>query len=690
MIRKLSLVILSLIMLQPFLAGSLQAASQDYILVNQNRIPIPETYILTQTIYNPGDIGGESGFFKEPQDIFVNGQGYIYIADTGNNRIVKLSAEGKMAGIYKGPAEKPLRSPEGVFADETGDVFIADTGNSRIVHLSAEGEFIEEFLKPDSDLLSDIVSFSPSKLSISSTGYIYVLRGQNILIMDANNRFRGFLGQTAIGFNLLDSLLRTFASEEQKRKLAKRNASVYTNITIDKTGAIYTTSRDPEKEIKKLNFLGKDLYTKKDPNSLFGEYFDWETGLKVIPLFTDLTVDDEGIITGIEQNLGKLYQYDQNGNVLTVFGGKGVQKGTFTIPVSIEHDRDGRILVLDRVMGSIQIFEPTRFIKLVHQAVSFYAAGEYNEAYDKWLEVLAVNEEYHHAHQGLADSLYKQGKWKEAMVSYKLANDRNGYSKAFVEYRYSIFRQYFLLVVFRFLLAAFMLVWLIKGARRLSDSSNKQITQTGGQMGLLNGLAFSMRVIFHPLQTFDQIINSRGKLNYLSGWIILAAALAVRIIYLMNVHYPLEDVGILDSNIWLEAVKLLVPPLTWVLASFFISSVWDGESRAGEIFMAACYCMVPYVLIVGILAFLSNMLTKHEAVLYHIIYYGVWVWILLLFFLSLKILNDYTLFKSLAAYAASGATMVLVWFIGLLWYVLSGRLYQFIGGVIHEVRMTWF
>ncbi|MBO9609685.1 MAG: hypothetical protein J7639_27260 [Paenibacillaceae bacterium] len=687
--RKLSFLFIVVVMAQPFFARCVLAASPDYIVADGERIPIPTTYLYAKTIYNAGALGGESGYFKEPQDLFINAQGYLYVADTGNNRIVKLSADGKMAGVYRGAADRPLQSPSGIFADDMGDMYIADTGNARIVHLSDSGEFVEQFTKPESELLQEDFAFAPKKILISPTGTIYVVRGQNIMTIDANNRFKGFLGQTPIGFNLVEALLKLFASEEQRSKRVKRTAAAYTNIAMDDKGIVYATSWDPQGEIKKLNSLGNDLYQARANKAPFGERLDPATGESFNPRFTDITVDDRGFITVLEETLGKLYQYDQDGNLLTVFGGKGEQLGGFTMPVSVELDRQGRVYVLDAAQGNIHVFEPTRFIESVHRAIDFYSQGEYAEAFTVWSQVLTMNENYQLARLGLANALYKQEKWKAAMDSFKLADDRGGYSKAFTEYRYQLFRHYFGVIVLAIVVLFVLFTRLARKAKLVSEQALQASNVSGQRIGVKAGLLVSLGIMFHPLQTFQHIIQARGRLNVLSGWIILLTVLAIRVIYLLNVHYPLGDRNVLDSSLWLEAVKLLLPPLTWVIASFFISSILDGESKIGEIFVATCYCMIPYIVMMGALSLLSNVLSLNESSFYSFFYDGTWLWVLLLFFISLKVLNDYTVFRTSVAYAVSGLTMGLLWFVGLLGYALSGRLVQFIDGIVQEVRTVW-
>src|SRR5690606_2339812 len=95
-----------------------------------------------------------------PKDVFVDSRDHIYIADTGNNRIVHFDDQYEFVR-YIELAEKPFRSPEGVFVDEKGHIYVADTGNQRVVHLDADGQLLQEFGRPDSRFIPDDFKFDP-------------------------------------------------------------------------------------------------------------------------------------------------------------------------------------------------------------------------------------------------------------------------------------------------------------------------------------------------------------------------------------------------------------------------------------------------------------------------------------------------------------------------------------------------
>ena len=181
------------------------------------------------------------------------------------------------------------------------------------------------------------------------------------------------------------------------------------------------------------------------------------------------TVEDNGIITVVDRITGLIYQYDQEGNLLCTFGGIGTVGGLFQIPVSIDHDSEGFLYVLDYNTGSITVFKPTHFIKLIHQAVTLHGEGRYAEALDYWQQALEIDSNYALAHQGVAKVMGKQENWEDALASYYLADDKEGYSEAFAEYRHETFRQHFVPIVLGIAVGALLLVKLLGFLKKKAD-----------------------------------------------------------------------------------------------------------------------------------------------------------------------------------------------------------------------------
>ncbi|MFF5633749.1 RICIN domain-containing protein [Streptomyces sp. NPDC012825] len=105
----------------------------------------------TGTAGSKGDGGpAVSAQLNRPQALAVDGEGVLYVADSGNHRIRKVTADGTITTVagtgtagFGGDDEQAtsasLNSPLGVTVDDRGVLYVADSGNHRIRKVTADG-----------------------------------------------------------------------------------------------------------------------------------------------------------------------------------------------------------------------------------------------------------------------------------------------------------------------------------------------------------------------------------------------------------------------------------------------------------------------------------------------------------------------------------------------------------------------
>ncbi len=118
---------------------------------------------------------------NSPTALTLDAAGSLYIADTGNDRVRKLTFDGMLVTVAGGPGGSlTLNKPGGLAFDLSGNLWIADTGNHRILTLSkdglltlAAGTGAAGFSGDGADAQSAKLQ-SPQGLAADSLGNIYV------------------------------------------------------------------------------------------------------------------------------------------------------------------------------------------------------------------------------------------------------------------------------------------------------------------------------------------------------------------------------------------------------------------------------------------------------------------------------------------------------------------------------------
>ena len=704
---RIAILILSLLLVvQPL---TVSAAADSYVLDGIERIAVPSLYEKEDVFQGFSQENGETLYLSKPQDLFVSKKGNVFVVDSGNNRVLKLNARGELLAVFKGTQSQPFNNPQGIFVDDEENMYIADTDNGRIVHLDYLGNFVEELGRP-AGLPGEETTYNPAKIAISSTGTIYVVKGQNILSIDANNNFKGYIGQAEIGFDLTEALVRLFASEEQKATLARRTAATYNNIAIDESDNLYCASRDTTLgEIKRLNSVGTNTYRQTGGVSAFsvnlsslflsnsyisssgtafyGDRVDDE-GKAVEPNFSDVAFDKNGLVYALDSVMCRLYIYDAEGELLGTVGSHGNQKGKFVTPTAVSVAQDGTVYILDANLNNLQTFKPTAFKKAIEQALTLYYNGDYQASQQYWEQVLAVNENYNLALKGMGQTCFKEGNYAQAIDYFRRAENVTGYSDAYGKQQHNWIRSHFgvflIILVGVLALCIGYVAWLVKNAKSVC---HLQDTRSERRFDFLQQLRLVFATLLHPIETFENVRYMRGRLKWTPAFIVLGLTVAVRILYMNVVHYPLSDVDLRDASYLLEAVKFLLPFITFQVAAYAMTTINDGEVEFKELFFAGSMCFAPYLALTLPMGLLSHVLTSNHGDMYSTVQTIMWIWMFFLFFQTIRVMNQYSVKKAVGIAILSLLTMLLIWVVAFLIIVLWNQIWLFVTDILVEVGL---
>lgn len=414
----------------------------------------PDAYRV-KSFLTSSDLGLDKAL-SNPQGLFVQGDD-MYIVDTGNNRIIQLHHDNGLYTVtriidsFQGDIE-PLTfsAPQDVYVTEEGTLFIADTSNNRILKLDKDLNLLETFLKPVDATFDQSMSYLPTKLVADVSGRVFTLAqnvNKGLIKYEADGSFTGFIGASPVKYTWYELIWRFLSTKEQRAQQASFVPTEYDNIAIDEKGFFYVVTQTFDENelnagtaepVRRLNSLGTNILIENGNWWVVGDV-QWATADMNISRtgsskFVDITVLKNDIYVCMDETHNRLFGYDSQGNLLWAFGGVGNALGFFNKPAAIDH-MGYDLIVLDSQAAALTVLTPTTYGLDIYKATELYDCGEYDQSAQMWLEVLKQNGNYDLAYIGIGRSKLQAGKYEDACFYFKMARDKKNYSEAFRYYR---------------------------------------------------------------------------------------------------------------------------------------------------------------------------------------------------------------------------------------------------------------
>lgn len=416
--------------------------------------------------YFNGNTAGTT--FSSPEDIVVFDD-VIYMIDSGNNTLYAIDSDFELisqhvsfpiSAAYQETLENQgetvfdditLNSPYGLDVKDNA-IYIADSGNFRIVKLNHAYEVIDIF-DDINDATFDEINFEPRKITVDGSERMYVVARnvyEGILELDTNGDFNRFTGVNPVSLNPIEIFQRSIMTEEQLAQLQLYLPTEYTNVVMNDKNFIYATSKPAEDNaeniIQLINPKGVDVLKRNGYHPPMGDiqYIEGQNNYVIDgpSSLVDIAYTDDGIFTVLDQKRSRLFTYDSEGNLLYINGDEGAQSDKFSEGVSLAYLEDN-LLVLDRKARTVIVYQLTNFGVKVNEAIKYHASGEFEQAAEVWQEVLVLNTNYEIAYNGIGKFYLREGLYKEALEYFNLGHDRYYYSKAYKAYRNDIIKTNF-------------------------------------------------------------------------------------------------------------------------------------------------------------------------------------------------------------------------------------------------------
>ncbi|CAG7646449.1 YIP1 family protein [Paenibacillus allorhizosphaerae] len=688
------------------------AGAMAYVPYDTNYRDSYKRLVWTQSAYNPVEVMGREIYIPDPKDpskqvfsplvqpkdLFIDEKDNIYIADSGNNRIVHLDPNGNLVRILD-VKESPMKKPEGLFIDGKGDIYVADTGNKRVIRLDSNGKLLKEYKRPDSKFLPEAFKYDPIKLVVDKRGFLYIatLGGyQGLLQLDPEGNFQSFFGANKTEFSVMDAFKRiVYTREMYLREISKLPGSV-ASVTTDKGGLIYTATKEiATGQIKKLNIAGKDLlsakdeYTDKVTTRAFGEVRFPPSDKNQKPQLSDLTVDSDGNITAIDSTLKYVNQYDASGNLLFYWGGdvsaSATKLGVVKTPSAIANNSKNELFILDEENNAVQRFRLSEFGALVHQANQLTQEGRYEDSEKYWQEVLRLNAYYTPAVLGLAKAAYKKGEFEKAQALFKEAGFVQGYSDAFWQIRLIWFQKHFGLLM-NVVIFGFLLIFLFNRFTRKAAWRKKWRNRERSKNRLVIQLKHVFYILKHPIDGFSAI-RYENKGSMASSMILLLAGMIAFGIMRVATDFTFNPNVVLEISLITVFTQFAVVWVGWVVANYLISTIYRGEGRFRDVIYGTSYAVFPFVIVGLPLTLLSSVMTLSEGAIYNFLENALYGWVFLLVFWKVQSMQNYGVGETAVNIVLSMVTMTILGVLIFITFGLSNELWDFFYSVYQEVTI---
>ncbi|MBW6475046.1 MAG: SMP-30/gluconolactonase/LRE family protein [Anaerolineaceae bacterium] len=272
-----------------------------------------------------GGIMSNPGEFNGPSDVLITAEQHLLVVDTVNHRIQRFTEDGTFIASWgsEGYAQDQFKHPRAAVIDDIGNIYVADHDNCRIQVFNKNGEFIDSW-SGGHDFL-----FHPSGMTINKlNNHLYISDTANhrikVLDLDGNEQFTwGSFGQGNGEF------------------IAPGG------ITSDLDGNIYVADSH---RIQKFDRDGNFILTWGERGPALGN-FDYPA---------DLYIDAQNWIYVADSYNHRIQIFDLEGNFIASWGSYGRKPGQFDRPTSIFINGIGDVFVTEAGNNRIQVFNPEK------------------------------------------------------------------------------------------------------------------------------------------------------------------------------------------------------------------------------------------------------------------------------------------------------------------------------------------
>ncbi|MCB0077635.1 MAG: TIGR03663 family protein [Anaerolineales bacterium] len=214
-----------------------------------------------------GSVGSGPAQFSDPWGIAAAPDGTLFVADTWNHRIQHLTQDGELIKMWGGFGEvasvtespNSFYGPRDITLDGEGQLYITDTGNKRVSIFTLDGAFVTAFGGEG----SAAGQFrEPVGISIAPDGTIWVADTWNQRVQGFTTAYQPLLEFAVDGWNGTDIVNKPYIAAGNERVWVS-DPQTSRILEFDREGTIQRVWGEPGAEMNRLN-MGYGLYLSGD------------------------------------------------------------------------------------------------------------------------------------------------------------------------------------------------------------------------------------------------------------------------------------------------------------------------------------------------------------------------------------------------------------------------------------------
>lgn len=303
-----------------------------------------------------GSSGSGEGQFSAPIDADFDGEGDLFVADLGHNRVEKFSPTGKFLSSFGSEGSGPgqFHGPGGIVVNRsTGNDYVADTYEPKIEQFSSSGTFIRAFGTEGAGKLS-----KPGSIAIDSAGNVWVPD------MNLNKVFE---------YSSIGAFIASYGEEGSGEKQFRKP------IAIAFTGETVAVADSANHRVEELTNKGAFVRAFAIEGQGSGELYDPE----------GIASDSAGHLYVVDDVAGHVEEFTATGKYMATFGGSGSGESQLKNPVGIAINAAGDMFVADTENNRVEHWTnnnpAAHYTQTIYYSVGSEASVEACRSHPEWV-----------------------------------------------------------------------------------------------------------------------------------------------------------------------------------------------------------------------------------------------------------------------------------------------------------------